>query len=96
MDSQLIIAFVGILTALGGIATGIVALRKVSTDNLISLRTMANIESDSTMENMAKFNETLRADNIAVHALLTTERAEHDKTRALLTAARSKHGGSTP
>lgn len=85
--TQIVISIVAVIAAFGGVATGIVALRKVGTENIVAVRSIANTEADSTMEGLGKFNEVLRADNIAVHEQLRSERTDHEATRVLLRAA---------
>ena len=87
MNLQVILALGGIIAAFGGVATGIVALRKAGTDNVVNLRTVANAEADSLMEGQGKWAAALSADNIAVHKALMEERDAHEKTRGLLADA---------
>lgn len=82
MNTQLLIAIAGLVAAFGGVATGIVALRKVGVDNRVAIRSVASTESDATMAQMHQFNEALRQDNITVRAENSDLRNDNDRLRA--------------
>jgi hypothetical protein len=76
VNTQILIALIGMVAAFGGIATGIVALRKVGTENSVAIRTVAVSEADLTIESQSKFIDSLREDNTGLRAEIRELRAE--------------------
>lgn len=83
MSAQVLIAIGTLIAALGGIATGVVALRKVGTENAVAIRTVAVSENDNTIESMSNYIATLRAER-------TEERLEMRNLQADVSALRGE------